>query len=153
MEGQYCNGALAHALEGRGRAAAGRGGKRTFACGRHPAYPLQSDGAAAHSVVGANCCGVARRAGVTMCLPAQINTNAPTRIVPASAVQPSGSRQSRCEVVVVLLFRSNAGARAGAVQRSSLRYVQLFRNYSENSACRVMLLAGGWLFLLLLWRT
>jgi hypothetical protein len=53
-----------------------------------------------------------------MCLPAQINTNAPTRIVPASAVQPSGSRQSRCEVVVVLLFRSNAGTRGGAVQQA-----------------------------------
>jgi hypothetical protein len=74
--------------------------KRTFACCRRPVPPLLCGlRAVAHNVVGANCCGFARMAGVVgprlMCLPAQI-TPAQLRgsFLPQRA-QPSVSIQTR----------------------------------------------------------
>jgi hypothetical protein len=134
MEDQHCTGTLAHAPEASGESDGGPpGGKRrTFACCRHRVCPWQCQlRAAAHSVVGANCCGVARMVGVVgprrMYLPAQINTSAPTRVVPTCVrVQPRDSIQTRRVGVVVLLFRFNAGAHCVAIQIFSLQYVQLF---------------------------
>jgi hypothetical protein len=93
--------------------------QRTFACCRRPVPPLLCGlRAVAHSVVGANCCGFARLAGVLgprlMCLPAQITRTQLRGSFLLQRAQPSVSIQTRRVGRGVAIFAKSQRTRAVA---------------------------------------
>jgi hypothetical protein len=138
MEGLYCNGALAHAsIASRASSNGPRGrdgplpvaGVQRVHCRVNCARLLTA-------VLGRAAAASREWRGSRMCVPAQINTSAPTRVVPASAGAAKQSSQTRCVVVVVLLFGPILAHAAVQSIKPLHSTSNSFASTQENDACR-----------------